>query len=335
MNHDVPPRGGLQKAVIMTAALTKRFLTRCIAVVSTFATMVALIVWFTADPVSAEDASGSVGLSVVSALILGLVEGLTEYLPISSTGHLLVTEELLDLGGTPEADLALDTYAICIQAGAIAAVLVLYRSRVGQMADGIRGRDEEGRQLVIAILTAFVPTVIIALALQNVVRDALFGPGPIAAAWIIGGLAILAVPRLLRDRLKSGELSDLTIVHAAWIGVAQAIALWPGVSRSLVTIAAALAVGLSLRAAVEFSFLLGLITLGAATAYEALSNGSNLVDTFGLMTPAIGLMMAFLSAVAAVRWMVTWLEERSFAVFGWYRIAAGAGLIGLMAAGSV
>ena len=181
----------------------------------------------------------------------------------------------------------------------------------------------------------FAPTVVIALALQDVVRDALFGPGPIAAAWIIGGVAILAVPRQFGDRLKNGELSDLTIVHAVWIGVAQAVALWPGVSRSLVTIAAALAVGLSLKAAVEFSFLLGLITLSAATAYEALSNGSNLIDTFGLMTPAIGLVMAFLSAVVAVRWMVTWLEERSFAVFGWYRIAAGGSLLVLMAAGTV
>jgi undecaprenyl-diphosphatase len=294
-----------------------------------------VMLWLAETPAAAQDGSGAPGLSVASALILGLVEGITEYLPISSTGHLLVTEELLDLGGTEAADLALDTYAICIQAGAIAAVLVLYRNRVGQMFDGVRGRNEEGKDLVLAIGAAFVPTVIIALALQDTVRDKLFGPGPIATAWIVGGLAILVVPKLSGDRLRNGELSDLTVVHAVWIGVAQTLALWPGVSRSLVTIAAALAVGLSLKAAVEFSFLLGLLTLGAATAFEAMSNGSNLIDTFGILTPAIGLVMAFLSAVVAVRWMVTWLEQRSFAVFGWYRLAAGIGLIVLMGTNTV
>ena len=294
-----------------------------------------VLVWLLSPSASAQDGSPSTSLSVGAALILGLVEGITEYLPISSTGHLLVTEKLLDLGGTPAADLALDTYAICIQAGAIAAVLVLYRSRVGQMVNGVRGKDAEGKAFVIAILAAFTPTVIIALALQDTVRDALFGPGPIAAAWIAGGFAILIVPRIFGDRLRDGELTDLTVVHAVWIGVAQALALWPGVSRSLVTIAAAVAVGLSLRAAVEFSFLLGLITLGAATAFEALSNGSNLIDTFGIATPLIGLAMAFVSALIAVRWMVTWLEQRSFAVFGWYRLLAGVGLIGLMIGGAV
>lgn len=290
----------------------------------------------TASPAAAQETStAATGLSVFAAVVLGVVEGLTEYLPISSTGHLLVGEEFLDLGGTPDADLALDTYAICIQAGAIAAVMVLYRGRVAQMLDGVRGRDDEGLGLVYSILAAFAPTVVIALLLQDVVRDALFGPGPIAAAWIIGGIAILLVPRYFRDRLRDGELADLTIVHSVWIGIAQALALWPGVSRSLVTIAAALAVGLRLKAAVEFSFLLGLITLGAATAYEAVSNGSNLIDTFGILTPAIGLVVAFLSAIVAVKWMVKWLEERSFAVFGWYRIAAGGALLGLMAAGTV
>jgi len=288
-----------------------------------------------ADPALAQGADSATELSVLAAVILGIVEGLTEYLPISSTGHLLVTQGLLNLGGTPESDLALDTYAICIQAGAIAAVMVLYRSRLTQMFNGLRGQDDEGRQLVMSIGTAFIPTVIIALALQDLVRDALFGPGPIAVAWIVGGVAILVVPRKFGGRLGKGELRDLTVVHAVWIGLAQSLALWPGVSRSLVTIAAAVAIGLSLKAAVEFSFLLGLLTLGAATAFEALTNGSNLIDTYGIVTPAIGLVVAFGSAILAVRWMVTWLEQRSFAVFGWYRIAAGLGLFALMAGGAV
>ena len=295
----------------------------------------AIVWWFMTATAFAQDSSSSAGLSVGAAIVLGIVEGLTEYLPISSTGHLLVSERLLDLGGTPQSDLALDTYAICIQSGAIAAVMVLYRSRITQMLHGIGGRSDEGRQLVVVILAAFAPTAIIALALQDIVRDALFGPGPIAIAWVVGGAAILIVPAKFASPTSRGELRDLTVVHAIWIGLAQSLALWPGVSRSLVTIAAALAVGLGLKAAVEFSFLLGLITLGSATAYEALANGSNLLVTFGILTPAIGLVVAFVSAMFAIRWMVRWLEERSFAVFGWYRIGAGAALVALMAGGAV
>ncbi|MEZ5168372.1 MAG: undecaprenyl-diphosphate phosphatase [Acidimicrobiales bacterium] len=262
-------------------------------------------------------------MSPLAAAILGLVEGITEYLPISSTGHLLVTQRLLGLGGTEQTDLALDTYAICIQAGAIAAVLLLYRERITQMVAGMAGRDDDGRKLLLATITAFVPTVAIALALQDPVRSRLFGAGPVAFAWIVGGLAILVLVRTGRLDRVGVEITDITIRQAALIGVAQSLALWPGVSRSLTTIVAAVLVGLSLRAAVEFSFLLGLATLGAATAYEALKNGGNLIDTFGIAAPLIGLVVAFVSAVIAVRWMVAWLETRSFSVFGWYRIAAG------------
>ncbi len=274
-------------------------------------------------------------LSWSSAAVLGLVEGITEYLPISSTGHLLVAERVLDLGGTKAADDALDTYTICIQAGAIVAVLLLYRRRVGQMIAGLFGRDVGGRQLLVATVVAFVPTVIIALALEDPIRSRLFGVGPVAAAWLVGGLAILFLVR--SDRLHRGGLAitDLSVKHAAIIGVAQSIALWPGVSRSLVTIIAALLLGLSISAAVEFSFILGLATLGAATIYEGAKNGGELVDVFGVANPLIGLVVAFVSAVVAVRWMVGWLEQRSFEVFGWYRIAAAVIVTGAVALGAI
>lgn len=285
--------------------------------------MAVIVVGLGAAIAVARPAAGPNDLSTLAAVILGLVEGLTEFLPVSSTGHLLVTQRLLGLGGTTASDLALDTYAICIQAGAIAAVLVLYRQRIGQMLAGAVGRDAEGRCLLLATVAAFVPTVIIALALQDPIRSRLFGPGPVAIAWVVGGLAILAIVASGRLHRAGSAITELTIRQAAIIGVAQSIALWPGVSRSLVTIVAAVMVGLSLRAAVEFSFILGLATLGAATAYEAMKNGSNLVDTFGVVTPVIGLLVAFVSALVAVKWMVGWLEHRSFEVFGWYRIAAG------------
>lgn len=265
----------------------------------------------------------STELSWWEAVILGLVEGVTEYLPVSSTGHLLVTSELLDLSTTPEAEAATDTFAICIQAGAILAVLLLYRERIQQMVDGLLGRSDDGRAVLMAVMAAFIPTAIIGVTLRSTVKEQLFGPFPIVVAWIIGGIVILALSR--RDWFnKPGEaLTELTVRHAVIIGVAQAIALWPGVSRSLVTIIAGVAVGMSLAASVEFAFLLGLITLTAATVLEGADNGQEMFDTFGVWTPLLGLVVAFVSAAAAVKWMVGWLNRNGFAVFGWYRIAIG------------
>ena len=265
-----------------------------------------------------------VSLSILDAIILGLVEGLTEYLPVSSTGHLLVTNKLLGLGGTEASDAALETYAICIQSGAILAVLFLYKQRVWQMVDGLLGRSEEGRNVLLAVIVAFVPTAIIAQFIFQPVRENLFGVGPIAGAWFVGGLGILALVRTgFLDR-AGHELAELTVKQAFIIGILQAIAVWPGVSRSLVTIVAGVLVGMSLKAAVEFSFLLGLITLSAATAYAALDGGPELIDQFGVAAPLVGLVVAFISAVAAIRWMVDWLQERGFEVFGWYRLGVGA-----------
>jgi len=278
---------------------------------------------------------GATGLSVFAAVVLGLVEGLTEYLPVSSTGHLLVANEVLGLGGTEAADTALDAYAICIQAGAILAVLVLYRSRIAQMVDGLLGRSAEGRTVLIAVVAAFVPTAIIGLALRDVVRERLFGVGPIAAAWLIGGLAILVLVRTGALDRVGVELHRITLLQAIVIGLGQAIALWPGVSRSLVTIVVAVLAGLSLAAAVEFSFLLGLVTLTAATALTAMSDGELLLDTFGLVTPVVGLVVAFAAAIVSVRWMVSWLQSRGLGAFGFYRIAIGVAAFAAIGTGSL
>ncbi len=273
----------------------------------------------------------SSSLSAIHAIILGLVEGLTEFLPISSTGHLLVAERILGLGGTDAADTALDTYAICIQAGAILAVLVLYRSRIIELFQGLVGRSDEGRRLLIALFVAFLPAALVGVVAIDSIRSVLFGVAPVAAAWIVGGLFILWVTRQPWRRGGSLELESLTVRHAFLIGLAQMAALWPGVSRSLVTIIAALAIGYSMRAAVEFSFLLGLLTLGVATVYEGLRSGDQLVATFGVATPVLGLVVAFVSAVVAVRWMVAWLQSRGLEVFGYYRVLIGvAAVIGLI-----
>lgn len=259
-------------------------------------------------------------MSIPQAAILGIVEGVTEYLPISSTGHLTVAQNLLGLWATPEEKSASDAYAICIQAGAILAVLLIYWRRIKGMVRGIIGRDKDGLRLFGALVVAFIPAAIFGLFLEARIKHYLYGIWPVAAAWLVGGLFIIAV--LARRGTREGKaLEGLTWQTALLIGCAQVLALWPGVSRSLTTIAAGLFVGLTLSAAVEFSFLLGLLTLGAATIYEGLKLGPEIVRNFGWVSPVVGLVVAAAAAFVAVRWMVEYLRTRSLAIFGWYRIA--------------
>lgn len=273
-------------------------------------------------------------LNAAKAVVLGVVEGVTEYLPVSSTGHLLVTQELLGVGDSDATEDAADTYAITIQAGAILAVVLLYFGRLRAMAQGVVGRDNDGRRVLVAVLIAFVPAAAVGVALEGTIKDNLFGVGPVVAAWIVGGVAILVAARWLRSRPPGlVPLEQISVRTAAIIGAAQILALWPGTSRSLVTILAALFVGLSMPAALEFSFLLGLATLTAATLFETLKNGSELIDTFGILNPLIGFAAAFVSAMLAVRWLVGYLNRHGLELFGWYRIAVGALALVLLATG--
>lgn len=300
---------------------------------------ISFVVWFAATTPAlassfAQD-TAEIELTILQAIILGLVEGLTEYLPVSSTGHLLVTNELLGLNETPESEAAIETYAICIQVGAIIAVLFLYWERIRQMLDGLLGKSEEGRQILIAVIIAFVFTAVVGLSTEDFVMENLFGVAPIAGAWIVGGIVILGLSRSGWFDRAGVELGSLTWKNAIVIGLIQAIAVWPGVSRSMVTIIGAVLVGLTLRSAVEFSFLLGLLTLTAATAWAGLGGGAELIDTFGVTTPLIGLVIAFVSAMAAVKWMVAWLNDKGFELFGWYRVVVGIVAFALLAAGSI
>lgn len=262
------------------------------------------------------------------ALVLGLIEGLTEYLPVSSTGHLLVAQRLMGIAPT-EASAA---YAIVIQAGAILAVLLLYRARVGQMFRGLAGRDAGGARLAVALIIAFLPAAVLGLATDDLLEQYLFGPWPIVAAWLVGGLLLLVYRGPARPAEGRG-LESVTWQTALVIGLAQALALWPGVSRSLATILGGLGAGLSMAAAVEFSFLLGLLTLSAATVYKGLGSGAAILGAYGVLAPLVGFVVAALSAAAAVRWMVAWLSHRSLAIFGWWRIAAASLVAAMLLAG--
>ena len=260
------------------------------------------------------------------ALILGLVEGLTEYLPVSSTGHLLLAQRLMGI----DSSTASDAFAICIQAGAILAVLGIYRQRVAQMVMGAVGRNEAGQRLLINLLSAFVPAAVLGLLLEKPIKKYLFcgdewGLWPVVAAWFAGGMAILVVSLARRRRGTSPttgfDLEHLTVRMALIVGLAQCIAMWPGVSRSLITIVGGVLVGLSLPAAVELSFLLGVITLTAATAYDALKHGPEMLTTYGATPLLIGFGAAWLSAVLAVKWMVGYLKSHGMEIFGWYLVA--------------
>ena len=269
-------------------------------------------------------------MSMVQAAVLGVVEGVTEYLPVSSTGHLLLTQRVMGIGQTPETSEAAEAYAVCIQLGAILAVVGLYFRRVRQMAEGVFGRNPEGLKLGINVVTAFLPAAVIGLAFEKTIKHHLFGPWPIVGAWFVGGIVILIVDRWVisprRRDGRGGSLADITWKMAVGIGLVQCLAMWPGTSRSLATILGGLFAGLSLGAAVEFSFLLGLVTLSAATVHDAAKYGVGMIHAYGWLAPTVGLITATISAALAVKWMVAYLQKHPMAVFGYYRILLAIGV---------
>jgi len=275
------------------------------------------------------------------ALILGLIEGITEYLPVSSTGHLIVAQRLMGIGTLTEIDkIAADTFAICIQGGAILAVLGLYYKHVLKMLMGVLGRDPEGLQLAIAILIGFLPAAVLGILLNDIIEEKLFGLWPVILAWIVGGIGILWTVNYRRKNPPRGNGRD--ILKLAWqsalfIGLLQCVAMWPGTSRSLMTICGGLIVGLSVKSAVEYSFLLGVLTLTAATAKKAIWKiegiGADydvwfggiklLIDQYHTLPLIAGLLTAAISAAFAVKWLVSYLQSHGLQIFGYYRIAIG------------
>ncbi len=312
------------------------------------AACVAVLTVFVVRPAAAASVLGAATTTTETAMtwwkaaILGLVEGLTEYLPISSTGHLLVASDLLGLG-TSDADVeAANTYAIAIQFGAILAVAGLFWQRFRDMLLGLIGRSDEGRHLLIVLVVAFAPAAVLGFLFDDMIEDVLFSPWPIVAAWFVGGLLILGLERAGKIPHRDEPTADgrdpllaITVRQAVIIGLVQCIAMWPGTSRSLMAILGALLVGVTMRAAVEFSFLLGFVTLTAASAYSLLSDGGALVEQFGVLDPLIGLVFAFISAVIAIKWMVAYLQKHSLAIFGWYRIIASGLTAGLVISGAI
>jgi undecaprenyl-diphosphatase len=173
-----------------------------------------------------------------------------------------------------------------------------------------------GRSVLVVLVLSFLPAAVLGVVFGDAIKDALFGPVPITIAWALGGVALL----VWKPRHGRLDIHQLTVKSSLIIGLTQCVAMWPGVSRSLATLIAGLAVGLTLSAAVEYSFLLGVITLSAATSLDLLRYGDEIVAQFGILRPLLGGIVAFVTAIVAVKWMVGYVSSRSLAIFGWYRL---------------
>ena len=252
---------------------------------------------------------------LLKALVLGVVEGLTEFLPVSSTGHLILAADLLGFDGEKA-----KTFNLAIQTGAMLAVVWEYRAKFLGVAAGLAS-DRAAQRFVANLAVAFIPAAVLGLLFGGLIKAHLFRPVPVATAFILGAFVILWVERGDRDaRIES--VDDMTWRDALKVGFAQCFALIPGTSRSGATIIGAMLFGLSRKAATEFSFFLAVPTLVAAGAYDLYKNRAAFSDA-DLEMLAVGLVAAFVSAFVCVRWLIRYVATHDFKPFAWYRIAFG------------
>lgn len=259
-------------------------------------------------------------MTLFDALVLGLVEGITEFLPISSTGHLIVAQRLLGL----EEGAANNAFSIGIQMGAITAILVLYWRRLVDAARTVLRPTAGSPNLLWQIVVAAFPAAFLGLLLDDWIDAHLFSARVVAATLVVGGVLLLWLERwLLRSPSSTHELSQMPYRTALWVGLFQCLALVPGTSRAGATIAGAMLLGLSRTAAAEFSFLVGLPVLYGASLYK-LGRHPELLSSDAVPTFAVGMLVSFLSALVVVRPFVRFLRSHTFAPFAWYRIVVGA-----------
>jgi undecaprenyl-diphosphatase len=262
------------------------------------------------------------------AILLGIIEGLTEYLPVSSTGHLILAGHWL---GLSDADPATSSFEIVVQLGAILAVVAHYRALLAQGTRGLLLRDPGSVRLAVALAVAFVPAAAAGLLFRKTIKAHLFGPVPVAFALTLGGIAMIVIERVLRSRrpragqAPGGEegLAQVTPLRGLVIGLGQCLSLWPGASRSMCTIVAGQLTGLSTATAAEFSFLLALPTLGAATLYEAAKSRHVLLSHVGAASIVLGLVVSFVVAWGVIATFLKYLRTHGLEPFGWYRIVLG------------
>jgi undecaprenyl-diphosphatase len=264
---------------------------------------------------------------LLKAAVMGVVEGLTEFLPISSTGHLILAASLLDFTGE-----TVKIFEIAIQTGAMFAVIWQYRERLARTVRGL-GHDPVSQRFARNVLIAFIPAVVLGLLFGKMVKTHLFHPVPVAAAFIVGGLIILWVERRHRRlfgerdmmggrRARVESVDDMNSLDALKVGLVQCLALIPGTSRSGATIIGGMVFGFSRKCATEFSFYLGIPTLMGAGAYSVWKDRA-LLSAADLPMFAVGLVFAFFSALLCIRWLIRFVSTHDFTVFAWYRIVFG------------
>ena len=295
-------------------------------------------------------------ITVRDAAILGFVQGVTEFLPVSSTGHLILAGHALGLteygqergplGRKLEESTAISAFDIVLHLGTLVAVVGLYRRRIGQMIVGVfggapallkgpaaRGQlstdQRQGLKLLALLVVAFLPAALVGAVFKKHIEENLYSPMPVAYALIAGGVFMMTAEfhyRRTPGRKRFG-LDDMTVWHALAIGLAQTLAMWPGTSRSMMTIVVGLLLGLNMLAAAEFSFLLSLPTIAAATLYEGYKNHGALLETAGLPALAVGLLVSAVVAVVAIKAFIGWLTKHGLTPFGVYRILLAAAVI--------
>ena len=288
-------------------------------------------------------------MRLTDAIILGVVEGVTEFLPISSTGHLIILTDLLGLDNDftfndgfgeplwyrkPESgrpgellttSLANQAYIVVIQFGAIAAIIPICWSQLLLMARGVFRDDPRGLRLFLNVIIAFAPSAALGLLLHDWIDTHLFSKGAVIFGLIAGSLLMFAADRRGRSLEAEGNTSELTPHGAAWIGFLQCFSLWPGVGRPMMTIVGGYLVGLRPGPAAGFSFILGFVTLSAATLYKSYKSGPLIIEIFGWQSVIIGILVAGGTAFVSVRFFITLLLQEGLKPFAWYRLAlAGA-----------
>lgn len=263
--------------------------------------------------------------TTIVAAFLGLIEGLTEFIPVSSTGHLLLVGHFLGFESAGR------TFEVVIQLGAVLAILLLYASRLWAVFSSAP-HDPQSRRFILSVLIAFLPAVFIGVLAHDFIKTVLFEtPMLIAIMLILGGIVLLFVDRFAPEP-RHDDAMDFPLAMALKIGFIQCLAMVPGVSRSGATIVGALMLGASKRAAAEFSFFLSMPTMAGAFAYDLYKN-RDVLDASAMGEIAVGFVMAFLSALLVVRWLLSYVSKHGYALFGWWRIIIGGIAVALLAVG--